>query len=42
MIWHARKQTVGIRIKEPAGKLVLDGNEIEAKTKVEDRRKPMP
>ena len=34
----ARKQTVGIRIEEPAGKVILEGNEIEAKTKVEDRR----
>jgi len=38
----ARKQTVGIRIDEPAGKVVLEGNEIEAKTKVEDRRKANP
>jgi hypothetical protein len=36
----ARKQSVGIRIEEDAGAVVLDGNEIEAKTKVEDRRKP--
>jgi polygalacturonase len=38
----ARKQTVGIRIEEPAGQVVLEGNEIEAKTKVEDRRKAKP
>jgi len=38
----ARKQTVGIRIEEPAGEVVLEGNEIEAKTKVEDRRKAKP
>jgi polygalacturonase len=38
----ARKQTVGIRIEEPAGEVVLDGNEIEAKTEVEDRRKAKP
>jgi polygalacturonase len=38
----ARKQTVGIRIEEPAGEVVLEGNEIEAKTKVEDRRKTKP
>jgi hypothetical protein len=39
---EARKQTVGIRIEEPAGKVVLEGNEIEAKTKVEDRRNTQP
>jgi parallel beta-helix repeat protein len=36
---EARKQSVGIRIEEPAGEVILEGNEIEAKTKVEDRRK---
>jgi hypothetical protein len=35
----ARKQSVGIRIEEPAGEVVLDGNKIEAATAVEDRRK---
>jgi parallel beta-helix repeat protein len=35
----ARKQSVGIRIEEPAGKVILEGNEIDAKTPVEDRRK---
>jgi parallel beta-helix repeat protein len=35
----ARKQAVGIRIEEQAGEIVLDGNEIDAPTKVEDRRK---
>lgn len=39
---ESRKQTVGIRIEEPAGKVVLEGNEIEAKTKVEDQRKVKP
>lgn len=34
----SRKQSVGIRIEEPAGEVVLEGNQIEAKTKVEDRR----
>jgi parallel beta-helix repeat protein len=34
----ARRQAVGIRIEEPAGKVVLEGNEIDAKTQVEDRR----
>lgn len=38
----ARKQTVGIRIEEPAGQVVLEGNNIEAKTLVEDRRKSKP
>ena len=32
----------GTRIEEPAGQVVLEGNEIEAKTKVEDRRKAKP
>jgi parallel beta-helix repeat protein len=36
---EARKQTVGIRIEEPAGAVVLEGNQIEAKTKVDDRRR---
>jgi len=39
---EARKQAVGIRIEEPAGEVVLEGNEIEAQTKVEDRRTPKP
>ena len=38
----ARKQTVGIRIEEPAGEIVLEGNQIEAGTKVDDRRKVKP
>jgi parallel beta-helix repeat protein len=36
---EARKQTVGIRIEEPAGEVVLDGNKIEAHTQVDDKRK---
>lgn len=36
---EARKQTVGIRIEEQAGYIELDGNEIDAKTTIEDRRK---
>jgi polygalacturonase len=36
----ARKQLVGIRIEEQAGDVVLEENQIEAKTKVEDRRQP--
>ena len=39
---EARKQTVGIRIEEPAGKVVLEGNQIDARTQVEDRRNPRP
>ena len=35
---ESRRQTVGIRIEEPAGEVVLDGNIIEAKTRVDDRR----
>jgi parallel beta-helix repeat protein len=35
----ARKQSVGIRIEEQAGEVELDGNDIEAKTKIDDRRK---
>jgi len=35
---EARKQSVGIRIEEPAGDVKLEGNQIEAKTKIDDRR----
>jgi parallel beta-helix repeat protein len=35
----AQKQTVGIRIEEDAGEILLDGNTIEGQTKIEDRRK---
>ena len=35
----AQKQTVGIRIEEQAGDVLLDSNVIESKTKIEDRRK---
>jgi len=38
----ARKQAVGIRIEEPAGKVILEGNEIDAETQVEDRRHARP
>jgi len=38
----ARKQTTGIRIEEPAGHVHLEGNQIDAKTEVEDRRKSRP
>jgi polygalacturonase len=34
-----RKQAIGIRIEAPAGKVVLESNEIEAKTPVADQRK---
>ena len=37
---QARKQTVGIQIEEGAGQVTLDGNQIDAKIKVEDQRKP--
>lgn len=36
---EARKQSVGIRIEEQAGEVALEGNEIDAKTKIDDRRK---
>ena len=39
---EGRKQTVGIRIEEPAGKVVLEGNEIDAQTRVEDQRNARP
>jgi hypothetical protein len=39
---EARRQNVGIRIEESVGRVTLEGNEIEAKTKVEDRRNPRP
>jgi parallel beta-helix repeat protein len=35
----ARKQSVGIRIEEQAGDVVLEENQIDAKTKIEDKRK---
>jgi parallel beta-helix repeat protein len=34
----AQKQTVGIRIEEHVGKVTLDGNTINAKTVIDDRR----
>jgi parallel beta-helix repeat protein len=39
---EAKQQTVGIRIEEQAGEVVLDGNQIDAKTSVEDKRKSKP
>jgi parallel beta-helix repeat protein len=36
---EARTQATGIRIEEQAGDVLLDGNKIEAKTKIDDRRK---
>lgn len=36
---ESQKQTVGIRIEEQVGEVILDGNTIESKTLVEDRRK---
>ncbi len=38
----ARKQTIGIRIEEQAGEVTIEGNQIDAKTKVEDKRKLRP
>lgn len=35
----SRKQTVGIRIEEEAGRVTLENNQIEASTKVQDDRK---
>lgn len=37
-----RKQSVGIRIEEAAGEIQLDGNQIEARTPVEDKRGKKP
>ncbi|MGO8698986.1 MAG: right-handed parallel beta-helix repeat-containing protein [Limisphaerales bacterium] len=37
---EARKQIVGIQIEDGAGVVTLEGNQIDAKTKVEDQRKP--
>jgi parallel beta-helix repeat protein len=39
---EARKQSVGIRIEELAGEVVLEGNAIEAVTRIDDRRKAQP
>ncbi|HEU0039149.1 MAG TPA: right-handed parallel beta-helix repeat-containing protein, partial [Verrucomicrobiae bacterium] len=36
---EARKQTTGIHIEEEAGQVILEGNQIEAATKVDDKRK---
>lgn len=36
----SQTQTVGIRIEEKAGKIILEGNTIEAKTQIDDRRPP--
>ena len=36
---EGRRQSVGIRIEEAAGDVILEGNSIEAPTPVEDRRK---
>lgn len=39
---ETRKQAVGIRIEELAGDVVLEGNSIEAVTKIEDKRAARP
>ena len=36
---NARKQTVGIRIEDGVGEVTLDGNQIDAETKLIDDRK---
>ena len=38
----SQTQTVGIRIEEQVGQVVLDGNKIEAKTTIDDRRAAKP
>lgn len=35
---ESQTQTVGIRIEEQVGQVILDGNQIEAKVKIDDRR----
>jgi polygalacturonase len=37
---ESQKQVVGIRLEEQAGAVVLESNSIEAKTRIDDRRKP--
>lgn len=39
---EVRRQAVGIRIEEPAGKVVLEDNTIEAAIQIDDRRKDRP
>ena len=36
----SQRQTVGIRIEEQVGQVILEGNQIEAKTAIDDRRAP--
>ncbi len=36
----SQSQTVGIRIEEQVGQVILDGNQIKAKTAIDDRRVP--
>ncbi len=38
----SQTQTVGIRIEEQVGKIVLEKNKIEAKTRIDDKRVPKP
>jgi len=38
----SQTQTVGIRIEEQVGQVILDGNKIEAKTTIDDRRAAKP
>jgi len=39
---EAQTQTTGIRIEEQVGKVVLDGNKIDAKIRIDDRRTSKP
>ncbi|MDZ4782640.1 MAG: right-handed parallel beta-helix repeat-containing protein [Planctomycetia bacterium] len=39
---NEQTQAVGIRIEEDAGEVTLDGNDVRAKTTVDDRRSPKP
>ncbi len=39
---EARTQTVGIRIEEKVGEVILEGNKIEAKTRIDDQRASKP
>lgn len=39
---ESQTQTVGIRIEEQVGEIILEGNQIKAKIKIDDRRKQQP
>jgi hypothetical protein len=38
----SQTQTVGIHIEEKVGKIILEGNKIEAKTRIDDKRQSKP